>query len=43
VDGGRLQRRRYSALSLRSESFPGKFHITVPSLVLSRGPAVLAV
>lgn len=34
---GRLQRRRYPALNLRSETFPGEFHITVPPLVLSRG------
>jgi uncharacterized protein len=34
---GRLQRRRYPALDLRSETFPGEFHITVPPLALSRG------
>jgi predicted alpha/beta superfamily hydrolase len=33
---GRLQR-RYPALNLRSETFPGEFHITVPPLALSRG------
>jgi hypothetical protein len=34
---GRLQRRRYPALNLRSETFPGEFRITVPPLVPSRG------
>ena len=34
---GQLQRRRYPGLNLRSEIFPGEFHITVPPLVLSRG------
>lgn len=33
----RLQQRRYPALNLRSETFPGEFHITVPPLALSRG------
>jgi predicted alpha/beta superfamily hydrolase len=32
-----LQQRRYPGLNLRSETFPGEFHITVPPLVLSRG------
>lgn len=34
---GRLQHRRYPALNLRTETFPGEFHITVPPLALSRG------
>jgi uncharacterized protein len=34
---GRLQQRRYPALNLRTETFPGEFHITVPPLALSRG------
>jgi hypothetical protein len=34
---GQLQGRRYPALNLRSETFPGEFHITVPPLVLSCG------
>jgi uncharacterized protein len=33
----RLQHRRYPALNLRTEIFPGEFHITVPPLALSRG------
>jgi predicted alpha/beta superfamily hydrolase len=32
-----LQQRQYPALNLRSETFPGEFHITVPPLALSRG------
>jgi hypothetical protein len=34
---GRPQQRRYPALNLSSETFPGEFHITVPPLALSRG------
>lgn len=34
---GRLQQRRYPALNIRSETFPGEFHITVPPVALSRG------
>jgi hypothetical protein len=34
---GRLEGRRHPALNLRSETFPGEFHITVPPLILSRG------
>jgi uncharacterized protein len=34
---GRLRDRRYPALNLRTEIFPGEFHITVPPLALSRG------
>ena len=34
---GRLQHRQYPALNLRTETFPGEFHITVPPLALSRG------